>query len=147
MESKLRLMNKKSFLTLAITFFVLATSVAHRSDGRAASPRATPSLAERMRQYTIAFGAGENAMRDFLTLNIAPEALTKRGVDERMKGYGKLRDQFGTLKVSTILSSKPGEIEAVLIARDGSEHEFIFTGQQKAPFKLFSIGYRQKQHH
>ncbi len=140
-------MNRKSVITLAIAFFVLGTSVALRSDGRAASARATPSLAERMHQYTIAFGAGEKAMREFLTLNIAAEALTKRGVDERIKGYEKLRDQFGTLKVSKILSSTPGEIEAILIARDGSEHEFIFTGQKKAPFKLLSIAYRLKQHH
>lgn len=112
----------------------------------AASPRPAPLLGDRAHGWMTAFSAGEDAMREFITRNFAPEALEKRDVDERMKGYEKLHDRFGTLKPGKILGSEPGEIEALLIAEDGSEHEFIFTGQEKAPFKLLSIAYRDVQH-
>ena len=36
--------------------------------------------------------------------------------------------------------------EQLLVAADGSEHEFAFTGQSVAPFKLLSIGSREMLH-
>jgi hypothetical protein len=110
-----------------------------------ASPQ-QPRLDVLAKQWIAAFAAGDDVMRPFLTRSIADEELRKRSVDERMKGYRTLRKRFGTLKLKTVLSSTAGSYEVVLLAEDGSEHEFIFTGQTTAPFKLLSIGLREMHH-
>jgi len=80
---------------------------------------------------------------DFLAKNIAEEALATRDIEQRMDGCRALRKRFGTLKVRKVLASSAGTIEMLLAASDGSEHEFIFTAQTSAPFKLLSIALRE----
>jgi hypothetical protein len=94
-------------------------------------------------EWLAAFASGEDAMRAFLTKNIAAEALANRTIEQRMDGYRTLRKRFGTLKVKEILSSSSGTVEMLLVASDRSEHEFIFTAQTSDPFKLLSIALRE----
>jgi hypothetical protein len=110
-----------------------------------ASPE-RPHLDVHAKQWLTAFAGGEETMRAFLARSIAEEELRKRSVDERIDGYRKLRKRFGTLKAKAVLRDSPETYELLLVAADGSEHEFIFTGQADAPFKLLSIGYREIQH-
>ena len=124
---------------------LMATILLVLTVGTDASPQ-RPHLDVLAKQWIAAFGAGEDVMRPFLTRSLADEELRKRSVDERMKGYRTLRKRFGTLKMKTVLSSSDGTYEILLVAADDSEHEFIFTGQTKAPFKLLSIGLREMHH-
>lgn len=110
-----------------------------------ASPQ-RPHLDVHAKQWLIAFAGGEETMRAFLLRSIAEEELEKRNVDERIKGYRTLHKRFGTLKAKAVLSSSDGTYELLLVAGDGSKHEFIFTGQTEAPFKLLSIGIRERHH-
>lgn len=111
-----------------------------------ASPQ-RPHLDVHAKQWLIAFAGGEETMRAFLLRSVAEEELQKRNIDERIKGYRTLRKRFGTLQSKAVLSSSDGTYELLLVAADGSEHEFIFTGQTEAPFKLLSIGIRERHHH
>jgi len=123
---------------------LLAFGLVTAAPTQASSQR--PRLDILAKQWISAFGAGDDVMRPFLSRSIADEELRKRSIDERMKGYRTLRKRFGTLTLKTVLSSSAGTYEVLLVAADGSEHEFIFTGQTQAPFKLLSIGLREMHH-
>jgi hypothetical protein len=129
-------MNKRAILLILLLLGI----------GTAEASPQQPHLDVLAKQWIAAFEADEDVMRPFLTRSIADEELRKRSVDERMKGYRTLRKRFGTLKLKTVLSSTDATYEALLVAKDGSEHEFIFTGQTRAPFKLLSIGIREMHH-
>jgi hypothetical protein len=131
-------MSKRATILMAAILLVLTA----RTN---ASPQ-RPHLDILAKQWISAFGAGEDVMRPFLTRSIAEEELRKRSIDERMKGYRTLRKRFDTLTLKTVISSSDGTYEVLLVATDGSEHEFIFTGQTQAPFKLLSIGLREMHH-
>lgn len=98
------------------------------------------------RGWTAAFSAGEKEMRAFLTANLTPESLRKRPIDDRLDSIRDLKKRFGTLKFDSVITSNDGELEVVLLDKDGSEHEFTFSVQTAAPYKLLSVSFKDKKH-
>jgi hypothetical protein len=99
----------------------------------------TPAAAM-ARRWVVAFSKGDSAMRVCLAEVMTPEAIAQRGIAERITTYRASRERFGTLVLGSIDKSKPAELEATLIASDLSKHKFVFTVQNKPPYKLVSVG-------
>jgi hypothetical protein len=74
-------------------------------DGWPASPEGTIA-----RGWVDAFDAGDSAMRAFLVRNLSAESLARKGLSERLAAYRAGRERFGTLQLSKIVRSKPGEL-------------------------------------
>lgn len=95
------------------------------------------------RGWVSAFSTGEEAMRDFLTRSMAPKSLESSSVPRRIERYRDLRAKYGKLEFASVVKSTPEKLTVKLMASDGSVHEFIFTVQSEAPFKLASVAVRQ----
>jgi hypothetical protein len=118
----------------------------HRSRHEASSERAEPEwprtkVGALARGWAEAFGKGEDAMREFLSRNLAPESLKERSLDERMASYRSLRQHFNALKLVTVVRSADGELEVQL---DGGSLQpaFVFMAQTQPPYKLRSVTMR-----
>jgi hypothetical protein len=105
----------------------------------------TPA-AEKGRGWVEAFSTGEQAMRAFLSNEMAPKSLEGRNVKQRVENYRTLRERYGKLVLGSVEKSTPAELTAKLMASDGSSHTFIFTVQPEPPHKLVSVGIRERSH-
>lgn len=85
------------------------------------------------KQYVDAF-ASEQAMRAFLLRNP-----TDRSTDERLATYRESKKKFVTLQLASVVSSKPSQLVAKLVSKDGKSYEFTFNVEPAPPHKLVSI--------
>ncbi|NOT33172.1 MAG: hypothetical protein HOP12_03280 [Candidatus Eisenbacteria bacterium] len=102
--------------------------------------------AERGRRWVRAFSTGEAAMREFNTRELARESIKAKGVEARVESYRNLRERFGKLVLGSVVESTPYRITVKLLASDATSHEFIFTVEDRTPFKLKSVGMREPGH-
>jgi hypothetical protein len=91
------------------------------------------------RGWVEAFDAGEEAMGAYLARVVPVESLKERSLEERLATYRTNHERFGALRLDTIVRSSPAEVEAILIAADGSDHDFVFEAQTGEPFKLVNV--------
>ena len=117
--------------------FILAAALVAWPDTPAASMA---------KEWVKAF-ASEDAMRAFLIKNVPEESLKERTIDERLATYRESKKKFGTLKLGSIISSKPAQLKAKLVAKDGSTHDFTFNVQPQPPHKMTSITRTEMQNH
>jgi hypothetical protein len=106
------------------------------------APAALPDTpqAKRVQAYLDAFNSGDEAK--FLRAQedlMSADALAKRPADQRAKMYGRLRGDFGTLKIKRVAATAE-QIRAVIPDRDGNEAIFSFDFEEKAPYKIKGIG-------
>lgn len=98
---------------------------------------------ERAREWVEAYSSGEAAMRRFITANNTPESLRERPMAERLESYRQMQERIPRLRLGYLLRSTPYEVEAMLIAQDGSKHKFVFSVENKEPHRLLSVAYHQ----
>jgi hypothetical protein len=98
------------------------------------------------RGWVEAFSKGDSAMRAYLTSELAPSSLEKRSIGERMDNYHKRREQYGKLVLASIVSESAERLTARLMSSDASLHEFEFTIQKEAPYKLVSVAIKEGMH-
>ena len=136
------------FLVLSgVATVAVATPSVHVAVGsKPASHEGWPATREgdTARHWVEAFSGGDVAMRSFLGANLSEESLAKKNLDLRMENYHRLREQWGSLVLNSIVSARAGELTASLMASDGSPFEATFELQQVAPYKLKSVTIRQK---
>ena len=77
---------------IALSLAVAGTALAKET----AKLTSTPA-GKRVDAYLAAFNSGEQAMRDFIVLNFAPDALKSRPMDERLGIYRHLKTDLGGL--------------------------------------------------
>jgi hypothetical protein len=111
-----------------------------------AVPRDAPATlpdtpqAKHVKAYIDAFNSGDEAK--FLKVQeqvMSADALARRPATERAKMYTRLRHDFSTFKIKRVAASA-SEIRAVIPDNDGNEAIFSFGFDDKAPFKIKSIG-------
>ena len=90
-----------------------------------------------------AFAAGDSAMRAFQHSELSPESLARRSDQERAASYRKLRDQYGTLTLGSVVKSTPEELAVKLLDSDAKSHEFIFKVKPGTPTRLESVAMKQ----
>ncbi|MEW6366330.1 MAG: serine hydrolase domain-containing protein [Acidobacteriota bacterium] len=118
-------------------WFVLPASAAEEA-GQTTMPDTVAG--RRAAAYFAAFNSGdEEAMRAFLTENIADDALRARPIDLRLKTYAELRGEAGALTPVKVLRS-PEPILLVLVkTAKGEWLEYSFDLDPAPPHKLRSI--------
>lgn len=99
------------------------------------------------RRWVLAFSTSEKAMREFNRTSLAKESLAKRGAEERVVSYRKLRERFGTLVLGAVEKSAPHELSVKLMASDASMHGFTFTVEKRPPHKLIAVSMKERRGH
>jgi hypothetical protein len=101
---------------------------------------------ELARGWVVAFSAGEAAMKEYLAANLAAKSLETRTVPQRIERYRDLREKYGKLELASVVKSEREKLTVKLMASDATRHEFTFTAQGKAPYKLKSVAIREFGH-
>lgn len=136
-------MLRRTLAILAVT--VLASfpaGAAPSKDGWPDTPAGTMA-----RAWVEAFSTGEAAMKEFNQKNLASESLAKKGIEERVVSYRKLRDKYGKLMLGSVVKSERTELTVKLIAADATQSGWVFTVQKQAPYKLISVGMLERHGH
>lgn len=101
---------------------------------------------ELARGWVDAFSTGEAAMRAFLSRELAPKSLAGKNVHQRIERYRDLRERYGKLVFASVVKSTTSELTVKLLDSDMTPHDFVFTVQTAAPYKLVSVGIREMGH-
>ena len=106
------------------------------------APAALPETPQgkQVKAYIDAFNAGDEAA--FLKKEealMSSETLGNRPAADRARMYGRMKGDFGTLKVKRAVADG-NEIRAVILDKDGNEAIFVFQLEPAAPYKIKSIG-------
>jgi hypothetical protein len=95
----------------------------------------------RAQGYFDAFNAGrEDAMRAFISANVAPTALAERPLEVRLQGYRRLRDAHGTLTPVQVVEQSEEQVHVV--ARDRFQHDLDLTFEFDAAAPHLLLGVR-----
>jgi hypothetical protein len=96
--------------------------------------------AKHVKAYLDAFNSGDEAK--FLKAQealMSTEALARRPADQRAKMYGRMKGDFGTLKILRVAASAE-QIRVVIPDKEGNEAIFSFDFESAAPYKIKGIG-------
>ena len=129
-------------LFLATLFAAAPPAGAESKDGWPTTPAGTMA-----RGWVDAFSTSEVAMKEFNARNLAPKSLEKKGMEERVVAYRKLKEKYGKLMLGSVVKSEPNELTVKLIASDASSASWVFTVQKEAPYKLISVGMLEQRSH
>lgn len=112
---------------------------------QAAAPQLpTGSGGQRVSDYLKAFNSGdESIMRGYFEANVAPEALKRRSVAERLTIYREMRDNLKTLTLHRVLAASDSSVEALLQAGNGEWLDCSFMLDPAADQKLLGIRIEQ----
>jgi hypothetical protein len=103
-------------------------------------------VGELARGWVTAFSTGEAAMKEYLTVHMAPKSLESKSVPQRIERYRDLREKYGKLELVSVVKSERDRLTVKLMASDATRREFVFTAQDEAPHKLVSVAIREFAH-
>lgn len=94
----------------------------------------------RFSEYLKAFNSGDEAtMRAFFEANVAPEALQRRSIEERLDIYRQMHGNLKTLTLNRVLAVGEAEIEVLLEAGNGEWLDCTFMVDPAAEYKLVGL--------
>lgn len=96
-------------------------------------------LGKRVAAYFAAFNAGEQAMRDFIVNNFAPDALKSRSIDERIGIYRQLKADLGSLVLRQAEEAQGNIIGVLAQSQKGDWFKLGFEFAPIDEHKLFGI--------
>ncbi len=108
-----------------------------------ARPVALPDTPQgrHVQAYIDAFNTGdEKKYLAMMETHVDPALLKKRTVEERAKLFGRMRGDFGVLKVSTVLKAAADEIKVAIPDKEGTLATFSFSFESAAPHRIAGIG-------
>ena len=146
----------KNVLLSVVVLSILMSSAANAADPKPAPTRAAPvtdrggwpdtRAGELARGWVTAFSSGEPAMKEFLAQRLAPKSLESKSMPQRIVRYRELRQTYGKLELISVVKSLPEQLTVKLMSSDAKRHEFVFTAQTEAPYKLVSVGIKEPGH-
>jgi len=89
--------------------------------------------------YFAAFNAGEQAMRDFIAKDFAPEALKSRPMGERIGVYRQLKSNLGGLDLRQAEEAQGNVIAVMAQSQKGDWFKLSFEFEPKGGHKLLGI--------
>jgi hypothetical protein len=107
------------------------------------APAALPDTPQgkRITTYIQAFNTGdEKAFMAMQEAQVKAETLKKRTAQERSRMFKRMRDDFGTLKVTRVVKASDTEIQFQVPNKEGIEATFIFSFDAAAPHQITGIG-------
>ena len=106
------------------------------------APKTLPDTPQgrHVKAFVQAFNSGDE--QTFLKTQesvMTSDTLAKRPAADRAKMFKRMKGDFGTL-TSTRVAATPDKIRMVVLDKDGNEAIFSFEFENKAPYKIKSIG-------
>lgn len=130
----------RTLVPALLVAILLRASAAAAGEGWPATPEGMLA-----RGWVSAFCSGEDSMRVFLDRHMAPKSLEARSTRVRVEKYRALRDQYGKLQLTKVISAKPGELVVRLLDSNAKEREFVFATQTAPAPRLVSVSIREQQ--
>jgi len=109
-----------------------------------AQPKPAPVLPDtetgkRVAGWITAFNTGDDdAMRHYLSKNMAPEAISRRPIEERLGMFRDMREAFGTVELRKVVQAAEGLVTVVFAIREGFV-ELNFEFEPQPPHRLLRI--------
>lgn len=138
---------RKSIVTLGITLALFAHPAPAAAQSDAAPAWPATRAGEVAKAWVTAFNTGEKAMQEFLATRMSTKALKDRSIPARVERYRDLREKYGRLQLDRITKSGPHELTVKLLDADAKSHEWVFKSEDRAPWKLASVGIKQPAFH
>ncbi len=120
-------------LTAALTLTVAASGLAQ--------PKPAPALPDtaagkRVAGWLAAFNSGDDAkMRQYFTDNLAPEAIARVPIEERLRSIRQMRADLGTLELRKVVQA--GEGQVIVVVRGREEFmQLTFELEPQPPHRL-----------
>ena len=122
---------------LSVVLFTFLTLVPQ--DAGAVTLPDTPQ-GRHVKAYIEAFNTGdEKTYLAMMETHVDPALLAKRPADERAKLFQRMRGDFGTFKVSKVLTATAERIELAIPDKEGTVATFGFTFAAAAPHRIAGI--------
>jgi hypothetical protein len=109
-----------------------------------AQPKPAPVLpdtesAKRVAAWLAAFNTGDDAaMRKYLAENLAPEAIERRPVEERLGMFRDMRSAFGSVELRKVVKAEEGLVTVVFAISEGFV-KLNFEFEPQRPHRLLRI--------
>lgn len=93
----------------------------------------------RVADWLVAFNSGDDArLRRYLAENVAPAALRRRPIEERLGMARDMRAAFGTVELRKVVKAEAGSVTVVFATRDGFV-QLSFECEPRPPHRLLRI--------
>jgi hypothetical protein len=136
-------------MRLAALSLILAASLASTTPAPKAAP---PAKAEtkglefpkneaggRAASWFQAFNAGEPSMKRYIKAQVAPAALEKLSVGDRMEIYRDMRDERGKITALEVREFTESSVKVIVRGERGGRFEVTFLCEDDAPHRLLGI--------
>src|SRR5262249_13664820 len=133
--------------SLALAATVTSAAPAAKRDAAPVAADGWPETHEGAagREDVKAVNGGDDAMKAYDVRWSTPASLARRPPEKRLGRYHELRESYGTLAFASIVEQKPGELVVRLLDADAASHEFVFTLETGAPYRVRQVSMRQMQ--
>jgi D-alanyl-D-alanine carboxypeptidase len=131
-------------VAVCILALILVTGAGSARAEEKAAPRFPGTEAgKRAEAYFKAFNsANENDIRAYLEANVAPEALARRPMEQRMLTLRQIKNDAGTLEPLKIAEAREDAITVIARATKGQWFELAFEFEKSDPHKLIGVRFR-----
>ena len=121
----------------AVTLLLVAPSVL--AQGQPAPVVPNTEGGKRVTAWIVAFNTADDAaMRQYLTENLAPEAIARRPIEQRLGTNSDMRAAFGTVELRKVVGAAESLVTVVFAVRDGFV-QLSFEFQSGPPHRLLRI--------
>ncbi len=142
-------------MRLAALSLILAASLAATTPAPKAAPPAKTAAPEtkgpnspefpkseaggRAASWFQAFNAGETSMKRYLEAHVAPAALEKRSVEERMEIYRDMKEERGKITAIEVHEFTDSSVKVIARGERGGRFVMTFVCEDDAPHRLLGI--------
>jgi D-alanyl-D-alanine carboxypeptidase len=86
-----------------------------------------------------AYNAGEPAMKKYIQAHVAPAALEKRSLEDRMEIYRDMREERGKISALEVQEFTESSVKVIVRGERGGRFAITFLCDEDAPHKLMAI--------
>ena len=142
-------------MRLAALSLILAASLAATNPTPKAAPPAKTAAPEtkgsnspvfpkseaggRAASWFQAFNAGETSMKRYLEAHVAPAALEKRSVEDRMEIYRDMKEERGKITAIEVREFTDSSVKVIARGERGGRFVMTFVCEDDAPHRLLGI--------
>jgi CubicO group peptidase (beta-lactamase class C family) len=134
-------MKIRAWLSVCLSIlFASHVAAATQQQGVEAPRLPETDAGRRVAEYVKAFNTGdEQRMGAFIAEHVAPEALARRGADERLQVYRQMREGMGALEARRVLEARADRVNVLFETRTGRWVEIGFMFEPSPPHKLIGL--------
>lgn len=86
-----------------------------------------------------AFNAGDASMKKYIQSHVAPDALAKRSVEDRMEIYHDMKDERGKVTALEVREFTDSSVKVIARGERGGRFQVTFLCEEDSPHRLLGI--------